>query len=81
MSAGLSIAAMMRAARTIFSLIEEIEVSGLIAIVEVPGRPQSYRDVESTLQFGNPSSMTYQVFPMLMTLIPSGRVFHRYGSI
>jgi hypothetical protein len=23
----------------------------------------------------------YQVFPMLITLIPSGRVFHRYGSM
>ena len=26
-------------------------------------------------------SKTYHVLPMLITLIPSGRVFHRYGSI
>jgi hypothetical protein len=25
--------------------------------------------------------MAYQVLPMLITLIPSGRVFHRYGSM
>lgn len=28
-----------------------------------------------------PALSTYQVLPMLITLMPSGLVFHRYGSM
>jgi hypothetical protein len=74
-SAGLSTAAMIRAARTTFSL--EYPVSS---------RKTEQTGHQHTKGIGNRGgqrhkSSSYQVLPMLITLIPSGRVFHKYGSM
>jgi hypothetical protein len=69
-SAGLSTAAMILAASTIFSL-DTLSVS----------KKMTGSLLQNLISFVGVMEITYHVLPMLRILIPSGRVFHRYGSM
>lgn len=72
-SAGLSTAAMILAASTIFSLRMNRQHTKSQAIIGYFSR--------TSIIISRYEGNTNQVFPMLSTWIPSGRVFHKYGSI
>lgn len=80
MSAGLSTAAMIRAARTSFSLASALGLSG--RIMYYCSRCGHWRLVSNlTVSLCIVTSRAYQVLPMLITLMPSCLVFQLYGSM